>query len=150
MPKITIEVLRAKIFSKTFFYSWIIISSVMFSISYIWHGVILNDFLKIQYPLNLFLSLAIVVYLAIGAMMAAVYSILEVERGYVKKAVIVGVLTGLLIYAIVFLFGISFNGYFDIDHIIVDFSWQTIEQGIGGLVLGVVYEQIKIKEKRWT
>ena len=122
----------------------------MFSISYIWHGVILNDFLKIQYPLNLFLSLAIVVYLAIGAMMAAVYSILEVERGYVKKAVIVGVLTGLLIYAIVFLFGISFNGYFDIDHIIVDFSWQTIEQGIGGLVLGVVYEQIKIKEKRWT
>ncbi|NQY08707.1 MAG: hypothetical protein HRT71_04230 [Flavobacteriales bacterium] len=142
--------MRDKIFNKTFFYSWIAISTVMFSVSYAWHALILNDFIKIQYPENIFLSLAIAVYLAIGAMMATVFSILEVEQGFVKKASLIGALSGLLVYAIVFLFGISFNGTYNFDYLLVDLGWQALEQGIGGVILGVVYEQVTLIERRWT
>jgi len=49
-----------------FFISWLACSASMFLLSYGWHGFILNDFLKISYPLDIFLIISVLVYLGIG------------------------------------------------------------------------------------
>lgn len=53
---------------------------------------------------------------------------------------------GFFIYLIAFVFGISFKGS-GTEHIVVDFAWQMIEQGIGGGVIGFVYAMAKRRDK---
>src|SRR5687768_11411061 len=51
--------------NKRFFISWIGSSVVMFALSYLWHGILLNDFkiLANTFPLSVFLTFAGIVYL---------------------------------------------------------------------------------------
>ncbi|MDA0713864.1 MAG: hypothetical protein O3B83_01240, partial [Bacteroidetes bacterium] len=45
---------------------WGLSTLIMFGLSYLWHGVLLNDYVNIKYPLWLHLMLAGVVYLVIA------------------------------------------------------------------------------------
>ena len=54
------------------------------------------------------------------------------------KGFLMGVALGFFIYLIAFVLGVSFKGS-GTQHIVVDFLWQMIEQGIGGGVVGTVY-----------
>ena len=57
-----------------------------------------------------------------------------------------GIALGFFIYLIAFVFGISFKGS-GTEHVIVDFIWQMIEQGIGGGVIGFVYAMAKRRDR---
>src|ERR1044071_7069935 len=50
-----------------FYLSWIISATSMFGLFYIWHGIFLNDFKRIQFPLTWFITFAAFTYLIISA-----------------------------------------------------------------------------------
>ena len=131
-----------------FFYSWIVCSVVMYVISYIWHAQILNDFIKIPYPLDVFLVLSMVVYLGIGLILTTLTYLGKKIKDSFKYGILIGGIMGLCIYAVAFVFGISFTPVIDLKYIIVDASWQICEQAIGGLACGWIYRTLYVRDKR--
>lgn|SRR5690606_27811138 len=123
---------------KRFIVSWFLSSLVMFALGMFWHGVILTDLQFISIPHTLFYSLAVLAYIVIGFALTFVFTYLSMGIGIKLKGSLMGVALGFFIYLIAFVFGVSFKGS-GTHHIIVDFLWQMIEQGIGGGVVGTVY-----------
>jgi MFS family permease len=114
----------------------------MFAISYVWHGVVLNDFDRISYPFQVYLVSAAVVYLVVGFLMCRIF-IAEFLDRYAEKAIPRGLMTGAGLGVIVFMstlvFGVSFSQGFDPKFLVMDLVWQIFEQTLGGLVIGMVY-----------
>ncbi len=121
---------------------WIFSSILMFAVSYLWHGIVLNDFERISYPFEVYLISAGVVYLVIGFLMSRIF-IAEFLDRYSEKAVVRGLFTGIGLGVIVFMstlvFGVSFSSIADPKFLLMDFIWQVVEQTVGGLVVGLVY-----------
>jgi MFS family permease len=121
---------------------WILSSILMFAVSYVWHGIVLNDFERISYPFEVYLVSAGVVYLVIGFLMSRIF-IAEFLDRYAEKAVPRGLLTGVGMGVIVFMsalvFGVSFSSLADPKFLIMDFIWQVVEQTVGGLTVGLIY-----------
>lgn len=131
-----------KKYGKRFMLGWIFSSILMFAISYVWHGIVLNDFGRISYPFEAYLIAAGVVYLVVGFLMGRIFMAEFLDR-FSEKAVPRGLLTGAAVGAIVFMstlvFGVSFSEGFDSKFMLLDFAWQVVEQTFGGLVIGLVY-----------
>ncbi len=120
----------------------------MYGLSYVWHGIVLNDFLKLSYPKDLFLIIAGLVYFGIALGMTILTYMLKKIKDSFKYGIAIGGIVGIFIYAIAFLLGISFNAEVDLQHILFDLGWQTFEQGFGGLMCGWIYRSLYIREKR--
>jgi len=131
---------------KRFFIAWGLATVVMLFFSFIWHGVILNDLIHVPKPYVLFYSIASLTYVVIGFVLTFVFTYLSMGIGIKMKGGLMGVALGFFIYLIAFVFGISFKGS-GTEHIVVDFAWQMIEQGIGGGVIGFVYAMAKRRDK---
>lgn len=120
---------------------WIISSIVMFSLSYLWHGVILNDFNRLDYPLNVYLLFSSFAYLIIGFVISKIYYLQILER-FEKRPILRGLAGGAfggsVIYLFAFVIGISFSGR-KLEYILVDLFWQILEQGLGGAAVGVAH-----------
>lgn len=110
----------------------------MFGASMMWHGVLLNDLKFISIPLALFILLAVLTYIVVGFALTFIYTYLSMGIGLKLKGSLMGVTLGFFIYLIAFVFGVSFQDG-NSNHVVVDFIWQMMEQGIGGTVIGVVY-----------
>ncbi len=123
---------------KRFLLSWLLSSILMFALSIFWHGVILNDLKFIPQPHSLFYSLAGLAYIVIGFTITFVFTYLSMGIGIKLKGSLMGIALGFFIYLIAFVLGVSFKGA-GTQHIVVDFLWQMIEQGIGGGIVGSVY-----------
>lgn len=123
---------------KRFFISWGLSSVLMFGASLFWHGVLLNDLYFLTIPAELFYSLAILAYIVIGFALAFTYTYLSMGIGLKLKGSFMGMALGFFIYLIAFVLGVSFKGN-DSGHVVIDFIWQMIEQGIGGSIVGSVY-----------
>jgi hypothetical protein len=128
--------------AKKFVISWIASAVVMFLLFYLWHGLLLNDLRMLSYPLGLFLLFASVVYLIAGAVVSKAYSI-EVFSRITKHPFLRGLLSGsvcgLLFYIIALVVGISFSKNITMQYMLIDISWQMIEQAIGGFIVGLVH-----------
>lgn len=114
----------------------------MFTASYVWHGVILNDYERLSYPKEIFLSIASVVYLVIGAIVAHAYSgdyFKKIIKSPLLRGLITGGICGFTIYLVSLVVGITFSSSLSLKYIIVDLTWQAIEQGVGGFVVGYVH-----------
>ncbi len=119
----------------------------MFILSYLWHGVALNDLQELTVPKSLYFSLCVVVYLVIGlALTIGMHKAIQYEWVSLKNAfplfsVMVGSAVGFFVYLLIFVLGMSFakNG---MVHVFVDVLWQMFEQGMGGLAvsLGIIYD----------
>jgi hypothetical protein len=123
---------------KRFFISWFLSVIVMMAISWVWHGLILNDLIYVPRPVLLFYALALLAYIIIGFTLTFVYTYLSMGLGIKLKGMLMGMALGFFIYLIAFVFGISFKGN-GTEHVVLDFIWQMIEQGAGGAVIAVVY-----------
>jgi len=123
---------------RVFYIAWIVSSTVMFLLSYLWHGMVLNDLKNLQYPLEMFLVLAAIMYVVLGFGLAFLYNYLNFSRNIKFKGSILGSFTGFFVYLIAFTLGVSF-GSSKIEHVVVDFLWQMIEQGVGGLTVSAVF-----------
>lgn len=128
--------------NKRFLIGWPICAVVMFSASYVWHGVILNDYDRLNYPKSFYLTIAAFVYLFLGALVTRAYSseiIKKITSAPLAKGLLSGAICGVVIYLIALVIGISFSSTISMKYIIVDLTWQAIEQSIGGLVVGYYY-----------
>lgn len=121
---------------------WIFSSIVMFALSYLWHGVILNDYKLISYPMGIYLVSAGVVYFVIGFLLNRIF-IAEFLDRYAEKALPRGLLTGLglglIVYMVALVVGVTFTKGLEVKYLMLDVIWQTVEQCVGGLVVALVY-----------
>ena len=123
--------------SKEFFLSWILTFVFLYGISYLWHGVLLNDLSRVNYSINFFLLLLAIVYFAISFVLNLLIHFLEKFcKNKVRRGLMIGMPMVIFIYLITFVFGISFYSNPTLNHILFDLSWQVIEQGLGGAVAG--------------
>jgi len=121
---------------KLFLRSWFLSAVLMFGLSYLWHGVLLNDYARLKVPISVYLGLAGLVYAVIAAILVYLYWYTH-TRNLKYKGLYMGALMGFFIYLIAFVLGVSFNQS-STEHIVVDFVWQMIEQGIGGSLIGLM------------
>jgi hypothetical protein len=125
---------------------WGFASVMMFSLSYFWHGIILNDFEKINYPESIFLSFLALLYVILGFIISFGYSLFADKKNPFKSGSIIGVGSGFIIFLIVFVLGTSFTGRINSLYVTIDFLWQMIEQGLAGLLIAYVYQFIEKRE----
>lgn len=135
-----------KMFRTRYLVAFLLSTAVMMLSSLLWHGILLNDLRNIPQPEVLFFSLWALLYLGIGLGLTLAINLLSSNFKFSIKPWLVGALVGFFLYLIAFVLGISFktNGA---EHIVVDFLWQMIEQGIGGAVVGFVYYMAKRRDK---
>ena len=126
---------------------WIASALVMYGLSFLWHGIALNDLRDLKIPMVLYVVLSTVVYLLIGLGLtfgmhqAIQHQWIGIRQGFPLKGLMFGAVFGFVVYLIAFIFGMSFiDG--KVMHIIVDVLWQMVEQGLGGLVVsfGIIYD----------
>ena len=120
---------------------------VMFGLSWVWHGLALNDLRDLTIPLGLYIALAAVAYLIIGAILtfsihhAMANGWIDIRRAFPLKAMLYGAVVGFVVYLIALVFGMAFTGG-KLMHMVVDVLWQMVEQCLGGLMvsLGIIYD----------
>ncbi|MFZ5553457.1 MAG: hypothetical protein ACOZCO_10100 [Bacteroidota bacterium] len=123
---------------KRFVISVLVSALIMFILSFSWHGLILNDFKKISLDFNLFIVLAAIAYIAIGAALNFVMYYLETGDNLFGKPLLAGAALGFFIYLVVFVMGLSYHVR-GLEHIVIDFGWQMVEQALGGVTVAFCY-----------
>lgn len=135
------------LFKRRILFPWLLSAVVMMGISYAWHGLALTDISELKIELWLYLVLTGLAYLFIGLVLTLVVHLL-IEREWISmktafpvKTMFAGTIVGVVVYLIALVSGLSFADH-GIQHAVVDLLWQIIEQGIGGLMvgLGIVYD----------
>jgi hypothetical protein len=127
--------------SPAFLIGWIVSALLMYALFYVFHGILTNDMLKISIPRSVFLTVAGVVYLllalAMSLLLEASFFKKEVKNIY-ARAFIAGPLTGIFLYAVALIVGISFSAKFSLINMMVDIGWQVCEQTLGIAVIAFV------------
>jgi hypothetical protein len=126
---------------------WLLSSSLMFLVSYIWHGMLLSDLQEITIPKALYFVLAAVVYLGlglgltIGTHKAVQYELISLKGPFPVKTMLGSAAIGFFLYLAIFVLGMSFTKG-GMVHMVVDALWQMVEQALGGLAvsLGMIYD----------
>ena len=129
-------------YGKRFLIGWIVCSLIMFGLSYLWHGVFLNDYELITYPMGIYLTAASIAYLFIGFVVSRAFLIEyfdKISRHPLVRGPLIGFACGVLMYVIATVLHVSFNKDMDMKYLVLDITWQGIEQAFGGFVVGLVY-----------
>lgn len=124
-----------------FLLSWITSAIVMFTLFFVWHGVFLNDFKRIQFPLTWFVPFAAVTYLLFGAGIYFLYEshLMKKVTNLFTRGVICGLIGGFSLFMMATIVNFSLTRNLSIQHLMMDCVWQMTEQVIGGLVI-VLYK----------
>ncbi|MFL5762879.1 MAG: hypothetical protein ACJ77K_02985 [Bacteroidia bacterium] len=129
--------------SKRFLVSWLSSSVVMFILFYVWHGVCLTDFNRLNYPKEIFLVFAVFVYLVIGFVSAKAIEVKLLDQYFKRKPFAKGAISGAALGFGIFIFstvvGVSFSTGNKLDNLVLDVAWQVVEQTLGGLVVGLAH-----------
>lgn len=133
-------------FGTRFFLSWILSAATMFALFYVWHGVFLNDFKRIQFPLTWFVTFAACTYLIVGAGLYILFesSMMRKISNFVSRGVVCGVMAGFTLFMVATVVHISLTGHLSKQHLLIDCIWQIAEQLAGGMV--VVVLKVVIRE----
>ena len=129
-------------YGKRFVIGWIISSVLMFGLSYIWHGVILYDYAQITYPLGIYLTASAIAYLFIGFLVNRTFVMPffdKISHHPLLRGPAIGFACGVLVYIIATVVHVTFNKDMDLKYLVLDITWQGIEQAFGGFVVGLVY-----------
>jgi len=114
----------------------------MFLLSGLWHMLIMGDFYQANGPSNAFaepkMQFIIVGYFILAILMAYIYPLGYKSGSPVIEGLKFGLLMGLLwiLPESVVLFGVMESSG---TLLVVDAIWHLVEQGIGGIVIGLVY-----------
>lgn len=124
-------------FGLRFFLSWITSSAVMFGLFYLWHGIFLNDFKRIQFPLTWFVAFAACTYLIFGAATYVLYEsfLLKKIRNFFTRGVACGLIMGFTFFMIATVLNISLTKHLSMKHLMIDCIWQITEQVVGAMVI---------------
>lgn len=124
--------------AKRFLVSWIVGLLTMFSLSYLWHGIILNDMRTLPVEKSLYLGLMALMYSVLSCVLVYLIANLSLTGRLIVKRLLVGGALGFFIYLIAFTLGVSFSQN-TASHIGVDFLWQMLEQGVGAVMIHFVF-----------
>lgn len=132
--------------SLRFFLSWIFSAIVMFTLFYVWHGLFLNDFKRIQFPLPWFVAFAALTYLIFGIFIYFLYEseLMKKIRNFFVRGVVCGAIAGFTLFMVATIVNISLTKHLSIQHLMIDCIWQISEQIVGAMV--VVLFKIVIHE----
>jgi hypothetical protein len=141
-----------KKYGKRFLIGWLVSSVGMFGVSYLWHGFFLNDYQRMNFPMAIYLVAASITYLVIGFLVSRVFIIEyfdKISRHPLLRGPAVGFTCGMVVYIVAMAiqasnasgYGsiVTFNKEFDAKYMVLDLTWQGIEQAFGGLIIGLVY-----------
>jgi hypothetical protein len=120
-----------------FFLSWIFSAIVMFALFYVWHGIFLNDFKRIQFPLSWFVTFAAFTYLIFGAGMYLMFEsgIMKKFKNFFLRGLICGLIAGFSLFMIATIVNISLTRHLSMQHLMMDCIWQMSEQSVGAMVV---------------
>jgi hypothetical protein len=123
-----------------FFISWILGSVVMYSLFYMWHGVFLNDFKKINFPLTWLLFFTSIAYLTISFLIYAAFESKPMKNIYnfFVRGIVTGIFVGFIIFIVSTVVTISISRHLTAQHLMLDCIWQITEQTIGGILMATV------------
>ena len=110
----------------------------MLGLSYFWHGVLLNDLRNVNYPPWYFFFLLLLVYSIISLILTLGFKYVNPTKSLVFKGFLGGAAFGFFLYLVAFTLGVSFKSG-ETKHIVVDFVWQMLEQGVGAVVVAYVF-----------
>lgn len=110
----------------------------MFGLSFLWHGVILNDFQRIGISEFTFYSFLFLFYVCLSTCFTFLFRHMTEKLQYTAVRVTIGVITGFLLYLFAYLMGVTFQSGGGMKHLVVDFGWQMFEQGFGAFVIGAL------------
>jgi|GEM_PF-279324 len=130
------------IFEKRFFAAWIFSAVTMYGISYLWHGVFLNDFQKVAYPKDVLLISFALIYSVLGLVLSLFVKFLYFQSSTLMRGLLGGIALGFFVYLIAFSLGISLYSTPQWQYIAFDLTWQMVEQGVGGMVAALVYSMV--------
>jgi hypothetical protein len=133
---------QMRLYGKRFFIGWIVSSIMMFGLSYVWHGIVLFDYEQIKYPLYIYFTAAAIAYFCIGFIVSRAFllpSLDKVSRHPLLRGPAVGFAVGVLVYIIATAVHVTFNTDMDLKYLLLDITWQGIEQAFGGLMVGFIY-----------
>src|SRR4051812_8580233 len=116
-----------------FFVSWIVCALVMFTLFYTWHGIFLNDFKRIQFPLAWFVTFAALTYLIVGAGICILFDsqVMKKIRNFFMRGIFCGLIAGFSIFMIATIVNISLTKHLSMQHLMMDCVWQMTEQVVG-------------------
>ncbi|HQQ93616.1 MAG TPA: hypothetical protein PLQ93_03605 [Bacteroidia bacterium] len=120
-----------------FFLSWLLSSLVMFTLFYLWHGVFLNDFKRLQFPLLWFQLFAAFTYLLFGVGLYFMFesSFFRKVKNLPLRAVFCGTALGFTIFMAASIVNISLTRHLSPQHLMIDAVWQMVEQIVGAMVV---------------
>ncbi|MFN3918130.1 MAG: hypothetical protein ACK4K0_10345 [Flavobacteriales bacterium] len=119
---------------------------VMLGMSYTWHGVILTDFKMVNYPFPVFIGMLCLLYLVTGLVVSFLANVFHDKENRAFRQITAGVALGFFVYLIAFTLGVTFKGD-GLQHVVIDFIWQMLEQGTGVFVAGLVYKLAEQRDK---
>jgi len=115
---------------------------VMFGLSYVYHGVLTTDYQTISYPLQVYLVAAGVAYLFIGFLVSRAFLIPWFDR-FTRHPLLrgpaIGFACGILVYFITIAVSVTIGKGVDLRWLVLDITWQGIDQALGGTAVGLVY-----------
>jgi H+/Cl- antiporter ClcA len=104
---------------------------------------VLTDFSRLSYSKHLFLFFAALVYLIIGFIVTKAIEFKFLEKKFKRRPVVRGILSGAIcgiaFFLIATVVGVSFSTGSKIENLLLDVSWQIVEQSFGGLAVGICY-----------
>jgi hypothetical protein len=120
-----------------FYISWFSSSVVMFLLFYLWHGVFLNDFKRIQFPLAWFVTFAAATYLILGAGLYFLYEsrIMKRFKNFLLRGLLSGTIAGFSVFMVATIVNISLTKHLSPQHLLIDAAWQISEQILGGMIV---------------
>ena len=114
----------------------------MYGLSYLWHGVFLNDYRIMHFPQGLFMVAAAIVYLFVGLLITRFFISKLLDR-FTRHPLLRGMITGfgcgVIVYLTVLVAGVSFSRDASMQDLLLDLVWQPFEQTLGGALVGLVY-----------
>ncbi len=117
----------------------------MFGVSYLWHGVFLNDLTRLSYPKEIFLTGSVITYLILGFLLTNIFH-MQFPKNISKRPIVRGIISGLMLgiatYIVTLVIGVNFSSALTTVNILFDLSWQAFEQMLGGIVVALVYVSI--------
>ncbi|MGE0568009.1 MAG: hypothetical protein AB7O73_08665 [Bacteroidia bacterium] len=127
-------------FNTRFYISWIFAAILMYALFYTWHGVFLNDFKKINFPITWLIVFTSVAYITISFVLYLVFESKPLKNIYsfFVRGIVSGAVTGAIIFMVSIVVTISISKSLSPKHLMLDFTWQMIEQIIGGLLLATI------------
>ncbi len=112
----------------------------MFGLFFMWHGLFLNDFKRIQFPLFWFQVFAAVTYLLFAAALYFLFesNLLAKIHNLFLRGVVSGLIVGFTVFMVASIVNISLTKHLSVQHLMIDCVWQMIEQVIGAMVIVLI------------